>query len=68
MARIRGKTMANDREILIVEDSRLQAETLARMLMQEGYAVRTASTGWKGFRCLPDYGRISSSATSGCPE
>ena len=40
--------MANNREILIVEDSRLQAETLAQMLVQEGYAVRTAPDGLEG--------------------
>ena len=40
--------MANSGEILIVEDSRLQAETLAQILLQEGYTVKTAPDGLEG--------------------
>ncbi len=50
----RKETMANKREILIVEDSKLQAETLAQILVQEGYAVRSAPDGLEGLSMLAE--------------
>ncbi|TAN42522.1 MAG: hybrid sensor histidine kinase/response regulator [Nitrospirae bacterium] len=38
-------------EILVVEDSRTQAEMLKQVLEDEGYAVRIASDGAKGLYC-----------------
>ena len=46
--------MVTKKEILIVEDSRLQAQTLAQMLVQEGYSVRSAPDGSEGLSMLAE--------------
>lgn len=52
--------------ILIVEDSRIQAEMLRRVLVEEGHQINIGRDGAEGLELARAAGPISSSAMSPC--